>query len=188
MTILSHEQIVELEGEKWKPMSREEVEAAIDAEPCNTRMRRYHRCQKYYEWELEEGRFLSVIFLDSKELTGFLTDDYDARTIRDVAERMVTGGHTFQSLIEEHRLKWYGDCLEIERDGFDYAKFGTIWLRGATDFERGKSPPGKYHIHEGAHRSLVLVKLLRAGKIEYQPVKAILIKTTGSREPDEICD
>ena len=129
-----------------------------------------------------------MIFLDSKELTGFLTHDYDARTIRDVAERMVTGGHTFQSLIKEHGLEWYDDCLKIESDGFDYDEFDTIWLRGAMDSERRKSPPGKYYIHEGVHRSLVLGKLLREGKIEYQPVKAILIKTTGSREPDDICD
>ena len=33
MTILSSEEIVESEGEKWKLMSREEVEAAIKAEP-----------------------------------------------------------------------------------------------------------------------------------------------------------
>ena len=187
MISLFRKKIEIMEGEEWTRMGRKDVKAAIAAEPSKTRMRRYHSCQKYYEWELEENRFLSVILLDSKETTGFLTQDYDTRMIRDVAERMVTGGHTFQSLIKEHGLTWYNKCLKIESDGFDYAKFGTIWLRGATDFERCKSPPGKYHIHEGAHRSLVLGKLLLECK-KYQPVKAILIKTTGSRKPDEICD
>ena len=185
MTSLFRKKIEIIEGKEWTRMSRKAVEKAIIP---GIRVRRYYKCQKYYEAELDKKEFLSVIFLDSKKDTGFLTDDYDTRTIRDVAERMITGGHTFQSLVEKHKLPWYDKCRKIENDRFDYAKFGTIWLRGATEYERCKSPPGKYHIHEGAHRSLVLGKLLREEKEEYCPVRAILIKTTGSTPPDKILD
>lgn len=182
MTNLSHDETVEIEGEKWKPMNREEVEEAIKAEPCKTHIYRYHSHQEYYEWKLEEDRFLSVILLASNKTTGCLTQG--PRMIRDVAERMVNEGHTFQSLIENCDLPWYDGCLEIEKDGFDYAKFGTIWLKKATNEERCQSSPGKYHIDHGAHRSLVLGKLLRERKRKYQRVRAIYIKTTtGSREP-----
>ena len=184
MTILFRRKTVELEGEKWKPMSRKEVEAAIAAEPPNTRMRRYHSHQKYYEWELEKDRFLSIIWLNIKE-TGPLTPDGEPRTILDVAERMMTDNYDFESLIQ-CGFPWYRRCCKIESK-FKHCKFGTIWLRGATEYERCKSPPGKYHIHEGAHRSLVLGKLLLEGK-EYESVKAILIKTTGSTPPDKILD
>ena len=185
MTKISHEATVEIEGEKWKPMSPEEVEAAIAAEPCNTRMRRYHSCQKYYKRELEKDRFPSVIWLDIPRTNLIIPEG--SRTIRDVAKKMVSEGHTFQSLVEDCR-SWFVECCEIDSD-FKYCKFGTIWLRGATDFERNQSSSGKgkYHIHHGAHRSLVLGKRLLEGK-EYESVKAILIKTTGAREPDKICD
>ena len=186
MTILSHEEIMELEGEKWKPMSREEVEAAIEVEPCNSHIEKYSSCKEYYEWELDKDRFLSIIWLNINE-TGPLTPDGEPRTIQDVAERMVSKGYTFEKLIEKHRLTWYKKCRKIESEGFDYAKFGTIWIKGATEDERKESRPGKYHIEHGAHRSLVLGKLLREEKIEYQLIRAILIKTTGSKDPDEIC-
>ena len=190
MTSLFRKKIEIIEGKEWTRMSRRAVKEAIIP---GIRVRRYYRCQKYYEAELDKEEFLSVIWLKI-DGTHLLTAEDGSRTIRDVAKRVIEC-HPFESLCQyqglpiiDHDPNWFGKCYKIESDGFDYAKFGTIWLRGATDFERGKSPPGKYHIHEGAHRSLVLGKLLREGKIEYQPVKAILIKTTGSREPDEICD
>ena len=176
MTILSHKQIVEIEGEKWKPMSRAEVEKAIADEPSNSHIKHYHSRQDYYEWELDKYRFLSIISLDSEKLTGFLTHGHDLRTIPDVSQRMVDGGHTFKSLVKSHDLEWYKECHKIESDGFDYAKFGTIWLREANYQERTKSPPGKYHIEHGVHRSLVLGKRLVEGK-EYKPIRAILIKS-----------
>ena len=188
MTILSHEETVEIEGEKWKPMSRETVEAAIDAEPAKTHIHRYHSCQEYYEWKLEKDRFLSVIWLDIPRTNLIIPEG--SRTIRDVAKKMVSEGHTFQSLVEDCRSwsvedckSWFVECCKIDSD-FKYCEFGTIWLKKATDEERCQSPSGKYHIDHGAHRSLVLGKLLRERKIKYRPVRAIFIKTTtGSREP-----
>ena len=191
MTILSNKKIVEIDGEKWKPMSGEEVEAAIVAEPPDSDcpFKRYHCYQKYYEWELEEDRFLSIIWLNIPE-TGPLTPDGEPRTIRDVAERMIIENYDFQSLIES-RYPWYCRCCKIKSKGFDYAKFGTIWLKGATLSERGESRPGKYHtgkyhIAHGAHRSIVLGQLLKKGEIEYQPVRAILVKNPRSKHPHDV--
>ena len=172
MTILSRRKIEIIEGKEWTRLSRKAVKEAITTD---SRVKRYERSRKYYKAELDKEEFLSLIFLDSKKLTGFLTHGYDDRTIRGVAERMVIGGYTFLSLIKEHGLKWYDGCLKIESDGFDYKKFGTIWLVMAKDDEKCKAPPSaKYYIYEGCHRSLVLGKLLLEG-FEYQPVKAILI-------------
>ena len=184
MTILSHKQIVEIEGEKWKTMRRKEVEDAIAANP-DCPFKRYHRYQKYYEWELEEDRFLSIIWPNMRGKTDPLTPDGDPRTIRDVAARMIIENYDFQSLIESG-YPWFCKCREIKSEGFHYDKFGIIWLKGANPSERCESPPGKYHIADGAHRSIVLGQLLKKGKIEYQPVRAILVKNPRSKDPHDV--
>ena len=186
MAILSNKKIVEIEGEKWKPMRGKEVKAAIVAEPPDSdcTFKRYYRYQKYYEWELEEDRFLSIIWLNIPE-TGPLTPDGEPRTIRDVAARMIIENYDFQSLIESG-YPWFGKCHEIKSEGFHYDKFGIIWLKGATPSERCESPPGKYHIADGTHRSIVLGQLLKKGEIEYQPVRAILVKNPRSKDPHDV--
>ena len=69
MISFSDEEILELE-EDWKPMSREEVEAAIDAD---SRVQCYDSNRKYYKAKLlDECQFLSLIWHkinDSRLLT-----------------------------------------------------------------------------------------------------------------------
>ena len=177
MKVLSHEEIMELEGGKWKPISRGEVEAAVDAD---SRVQRYEKSRKYYQSELDECQFLSLIWHKIND-SRLLTPENESRMVQDAAERMIER-HTFQSLsrdqgfpLNQHKPKWFCKCCEIDSD-FDYNRFGTIWLVIAGDNEKYKAlPSAKYYTHDGCHRSLVLAKRLLKEKIKYQPVKAILI-------------
>lgn len=185
----THQEIVELEGEKWEPMSREEVEAEIKGKCCkiSRRVRRTVKSgnHKFYKAELNEDEFLLLIWhkIDDSRL---LTPENESRTVRDVAKRMLDNGYTFQSLSRNlglpkdmHKPKWFRICRKIEKN-FDYNRFYAMWLVMADDDEKCKAPPSaKYYIYDGAHRSVVLGKLLQEReqerKIEYRRVKAILI-------------
>ena len=164
---------------KWKPMERKEVENAITSD---SRVKYYEKDKKYYKSKLSRCEFLSLIWheIDASRL---LTPKNESRTVRDVADRMIAGGDTFQSLSRnknlppnKHDPKWFYKCRAIDRD-FDYNKFGTIWLVIANDDEKSKAPPSaKFYIYDGCHRSLVLGKRLLTGESEYeQQVKVILI-------------
>ena len=176
MISFSDEEILELE-EDWKPMSREEVEAAIDAD---SRVQCYDSNRKYYKAKLlDECQFLSLIWhkIDDSRL---LTPEKSPRTVRDVAKRME--GRNFKSLSRfpwlprrKYKAKWFRKCRKIEK-AFCYDKFYAMWLVMADEDEKYKAPPSaQYYIYDGCHRSLVLGKLLLEEKIEYRPVEAILI-------------
>ena len=87
--------------------------------------------------------------------------------LHEIASKIVAaGGDNFEVLGDINR-----DTHRIASiaTGFDYDLFGEIQIGGFTAGENGG-----YKIAEGNHRSIALAILLHCGRIEYQPVTAIL--------------
>lgn len=173
-----------IEGKEWKPMERKAVEKAIipEGHTSKTRVQCYEKDKKYYKSKLSRCEFLSLIWheIDASRL---LTPKNESRTVRDVADRMIEKGYTFQSLSrnlclpdDQHDPKWFRECCAIDRH-FDYNRFGTICLVIANSNEKNNAPASaKFYIYDGCHRSLVLGKRLLTGESKYeQQVKVILI-------------
>ena len=172
-----------IDGKVWRLMKRKEVNAEINAECCevDSHILDYVKsgCYGFYKSELDENKFLSVIWPEMK-VSRLLTPECEPRTIRDVAERVIKC-HTFESLCEnqgrpdtEHDPSWFDKCLKIDSE-FDYDRFCAMWLVEENCIEHKQSPLGKYHVEDGAHRSLVLGKRLLEREEKYRAVKAILI-------------
>ena len=179
-----------IDGKVWRLMKRKEVNAEIYAKGCkvDSRILCYFKSGDYgfYKSELDENKFLSVIW-PAMNFTRLLTPECEPRMIWDVAERVIKC-HTFESLCEnqgrpdtEHDPSWFDKCLKIDSE-FDYDRFCAMWLVEENCIEHKQSPLGKYHVEDGAHRSLVLGKRLLKCEEEYCPVKAILIDP---RPPDD---
>ncbi len=184
MMFLFPSKIKIIEGKEWKPMERKAVEKAIipEGHTSKTRVQCYEKDKKYYKSKLSRCEFLSLIWheIDASRL---LTPKNESRAVRDVAERMIEKGFTFQSLsrnqdlpLNEHDPEWFHKCWVIDRD-FDFDKFRPIWLVIANGDEKNNAPPSaKFYIYDGCHRSLVLGKRLLTGESKYeQQVKVILI-------------
>lgn len=87
--------------------------------------------------------------------------------LHEIAEKIVAGGSdNFDVLGEINR-----DMQRIASIAttFDYNLFGEIQIGGFTAGENGG-----YKIADGNHRSVAYAILLHCGRIEYQPVMAIL--------------
>ena len=87
--------------------------------------------------------------------------------LHEIAEKIVAaGGDNFDILGEINR-----DTRRIAQIAinFDYNLFGEIKIGGFT-----AGDDGGYKIQEGNHRSIALALLLHTGRIEYQPITAIL--------------
>jgi hypothetical protein len=124
--------------------------------------------------------FLSLIW-HARDDSRLLTPKGSPRTLHDVAERMIVNNWTFDKLssnlgvsADQHNPEWFKKCLPIN-ENFDYAIFGRIALVQANDNERKQSPSGSFYIYDGAHKSLVLSKLLLANEFEFKPIEALLI-------------
>jgi hypothetical protein len=63
-------------------------------------------------------------------------------------------------------------CLPIDLQ-FDYRRFGWVAVVAANDEERTQAPLGTFYVCDGAHKSLVLAKRLRAGETKYHPVEVL---------------
>jgi hypothetical protein len=128
----------------------------------------------------DKTSFLSLIWHEINE-SRLLTPKGLPRTLHDVSERMTANNWTFDKLssnlgfpADQHKPEWFKKCLMIN-ENFDYALFGRIAVVQANDNERKKSPAGSFYIYDGAHKSLVLSKLLLANEVEFKPVEALLI-------------
>jgi hypothetical protein len=133
-----------------------------------------------YKLKLETAdEFLRLIWQEA-DPARFLTPSGKSRTLRDVAERLLQSGQSFDSLItdlgmlpSEHQPGWFRSCLDIDRQ-FEMARFGWVVLTPATEGERNQSPSGENYIFDGVHKSLVFAKRLLQS-IPYQAVEALLL-------------
>ncbi len=128
----------------------------------------------------DKTSFLSLIWHEINE-SRFLTPKGLPRTLYDVAERMTSNNWTFENLssnigfpANQHQPEWFKECLIINAN-FDHALFGRIAVVQANDNERKQSPTGTFYIYDGAHKSLVLSRLLLSNKVEFNPVEVLLI-------------
>jgi hypothetical protein len=109
----------------------------------------------------DEEAFLSLIWQES-DPARLLTPYCQPRILRDVAQRLINGGYTFESLARDlglspnkHQPMWFERCVEIDK-AFDFEQFGWVAVVAATDGEREQSPGGTFYLFDGIHKSLVL--------------------------------
>jgi hypothetical protein len=128
----------------------------------------------------DQVSFLSLVWYQAPAVR-LLVPDGEPRTLRDVAQRLIQRGHSFQALCNNSALPsgefepgFFKPCLEIDV-GFDFRRFGWIAVVAAADEERAQSPLGSFYIYDGLHKSLVLAKRLLAGETTYQPVEALYL-------------
>ena len=150
---------------------------------CNVKS--YWRSVKAALYEVKltsEKEFMSLVWheIDDSRL---LTPSNCPRTMADVVDRLLEKGYSFEDLSQDmdlpsnqHKPKWFRRCCEIYNN-FSYDKFKRkpIWLRPLNHGEKDQSPQGNFYILDGCHRALVLAKLLRENKIQYEPFNPILI-------------
>ena len=116
-----------------------------------------------YAVDLTEHEFLHLKGVLPISQLGIRNQD----RLHEIAAKTVAhGGDDFDVLREINR-----DTRRITSiaEAFDYNLFGEIEIGGFT-----AGDDGGYKIAEGNHRSIALALLLHSGRIEYQPVTAIL--------------
>jgi hypothetical protein len=135
---------------------------------------------RIYKLTLETADEFLLLIWQEADSARFLTPPAHPRTLRDVAERLLQSGHSFEALVtnlgmprSEHQPEWFRPCVEIDRQ-FDMTRFGWVVLTPATAGERNQSPTGTYYIFDGIHKTLVLATRLLQGT-PYQPVEALLL-------------
>jgi len=128
----------------------------------------------------DEDTFLSLIWQES-DPARLLTPNGQPRTLRDVAERLVRAGYTFESLAKcmglprnQHHPEWFDKCVRIEA-GFDHNQFGWVAVVAANDGERMQSPRGSFYLFDGMHKTLVLTKRLLKKEAVFQPIEALYL-------------
>ena len=165
----------------WKNARRE-----ICSAPENVKSHWQSVKAALYEVELtSEKEFMSLVWHERDD-SRLLTPSNCPRTMADVVDRLLEKGYSFEDLSqglpskkhnpEKHNPEWFRRCCKIY-DNFSYDKFKhkPIWLRPLNHGEKDQSPQGNFYILDGCHRALVLAKLLRENKIQYEPFNPILI-------------
>lgn len=128
----------------------------------------------------DEAAFLSLIWLQSSPVR-LLALNGRPRTLRDVGERLLRNGHTFESLSqdmglrrEQHHPEWFEPCVRIDRH-FDYGQFGWVAVVASNNDEQRDSRLGSFYLFDGMHKTLVLAKRLLRKETIYQPVDALYL-------------
>jgi len=121
----------------------------------------------------DETSFLSLIWHDI-ESSRILTPSGKPIALRDVAERMIAQGHTFDTLCSSN--DWFRGCLCIH-ERFDHAKLGWVVVTNERNGIYERTPYGSLCIYDGCHKSLVYAYRLLAGTSEYKPVEVLWLLT-----------
>lgn len=177
---------------RWDPISR--AEALSQVEP-NLR-EKLKTARKWYRGEIQDPEdFLSLIWHEI-DASRILTPRDKPRSLRDVAQRMICAGVTFDDLsspgkkefvvksfrsrIGDHicsnyNPNWFTKC-SIIYDSFDIRKFSPIVLRKANPGERSQTPKGILYIKDGTHRCLVYAYKILKFECEFEPVWFLLFE------------
>ena len=134
---------------------------------------------------LDEAQFRNLVFMgtnatvweDNQELVNKLTPEGEPRTLKAVAERILTAYpydlpiKIFKHLSEDE--PWFDGCF-IMSARFDYHLLGELKIRRLETEETSISPDGSFYLEDGNHRALVYLVFLHFGVIkEYTPVRSI---------------
>jgi hypothetical protein len=128
----------------------------------------------------DEATFLSLNWQES-DPARLLTPNGQPRTLRDVAERLIGAGYTFESLTKslglprtQHHTEWFEPCVRIDA-AFDFNQFGWVAVVATNDGERRQSPCGTFYLFDGMHKTLVLAKRLLKKESEFQAIEALYL-------------
>lgn len=144
-------------------------------------LRELEREGQLYLFRIEdEATFLSLIWQES-DPARLLTPNGRPRTLRDVGERLIGAGYTFESLAKsqgqlrsQHDPQWFEPCVRIDA-AFDFTQFGCIAVVAANDGERTQSPCGSFYLFDGMHRTLVLAKRILKRETAFQGIEALYL-------------
>ena len=137
---------------------------------------------------LNEVHFNNLVFMETnptvwannQELVNKLTPKSEPRTLKAVAERILTEyPYDLPIQIFKHLSKdepWFEGCFIVSAR-FDPRLFGELKIRLLDMEEKRVSPDGSFYLEDGNHRALVYAVFLQLELIkEYKPVRAILSK------------
>jgi hypothetical protein len=123
------------------------------------------------------GRIDRIQHWQESDPVRLLTQNCQSRTLRDVAQHLIGGAFTFESLTHslglpssQHDPQWFETCLQIDR-AFDFNRFGWLAVVAANDHERRQSPLGTFYLFGGVHKTLVLAKRLLQRETALSPSK-----------------
>lgn len=137
---------------------------------------------------LNEEQFSNLVFMgtnktvwdNNQKLVDKLTPEGDPRTLKAVAERILTEyRHDLPIRIFKYLSidePWFEGCFIVSAR-FDPRLFGELKIRLLDMEEKRVSPDGSFYLEDGNHRALVYAVFLQLELIkEYKPVRAILSK------------
>jgi len=144
-------------------------------------LKEIQRPGQLYLFRLEdEATFLALIWQES-DPARLLTPNGQPRTLRDVADRLIRAGYTFESLTKslglarnQHHPDWFERCVRID-GAFEFNQFGWVAVVAANDGERKQSPGGSFYLFDGMHKTLVLAKRLMKRETAFQPIEALYL-------------
>lgn len=125
----------------------------------------------------DQAEFLSVAWQEDDN-TRYLTSSAPRRTLRTVAERILSEFASFGALVAaearpgELDPAWFRTCADIALE-FDWAKWTKPWFVPASANEIRKSPETILYVCEGVHRTIVAAVMLLNGSVEWSPMLAI---------------
>lgn len=128
--------------------------------------------------ENEREAFLDIAWQEI-DATRYLTPSASPRTLRAAATRIRDEFGSFGALVQAEPRpglvpEWFGSCVRIEREGFDWSKWLRPWLVPAVDSERRHSPATHLYVWEGVHSTVVLALGLLDGSLVWRPVEAVV--------------
>ena len=137
---------------------------------------------------LNEVQFNNLVFMgtnatvwdNNQELVNKLTPKSEPRTLKVVAERILTEyPYDLPIQIFKHLSKdepWFEGCFIVSAR-FDCRLLGELKVRPLVSKEKDLSPAGSFYLEDGNHRALVYAVFLRLDKkTEYKPVRAVCCK------------
>ena len=150
------------------------------------------RCRVLAEAYAPEGKLVRRTYGDSDceafldvawqeiRATKVLTPAVRPRTLREVARQLDDQFTSFDSIANTAHVPgqltpdWFRVCAEIESDGWQWDLYAPPWLIPATVDERRHSAKTTLYLFEGNHSAAVLAHQLYIGKVEWQPVDAVV--------------
>jgi hypothetical protein len=127
--------------------------------------------------ETAREEFLDIAWIEIDE-TRHLMPEAHPRTLRAVATRIIEEFGSFAALVAAVPQPgldpaWFRACADIEREGFDWARWVRPWLVPAVESEKRHSPRTNLYVWEGVHSTIALAVELMRNQLEWRPVEVV---------------